>query len=145
MDYLSVSLKNTSKIAHNFLKNLRQKKNAATLVCLQGDLGSGKTAFTKELAILLGIPKKEVTSPTFVIMKIFEIQHSLFERFIHIDAYRINSPKEMLNLGWKEIIRNPKNLIIIEWPERLKKILPNNPQWINFKFVNKSTRKIKIV
>jgi tRNA A37 threonylcarbamoyladenosine biosynthesis protein TsaE len=59
----------------------------------------------------------------------------------HIDAYRINA-QDILNLGWEEIITHPGNLVIVEWAERIKKIIPANAQWINFYWEEKEKRKI---
>lgn len=144
MKITSKNLKQTSKFAKKFLQNLVPAKSGATVVALSGNLGSAKTTFTKEVASHLGIKKKEITSPTFVIMKIFEIHHSLFSHLIHIDAYRIRNSKEILHLGWREIISNPKNLVLLEWPERIKKILPRQTQWVYFKFIDKNIREIRI-
>lgn len=114
----------------------------ATVVTLSGDLGAGKTAFTKEFGNLLGIPHDQITSPTFVIMKIFEIHNSKFEHLIHIDAYRLENEQELVSLGWKDIIEDPKNLILIEWPEMVKGLIPEGAHKLSLKFVDETTREI---
>ena len=108
-------------VEKEFVKN----DGGALIVGLYGDLGSGKTAFTQVVAKCLGV-KETVTSPTFVIEKIYKLDHRDFEHLIHIDAYRLKNGDELLHLGWEEIAKNPKNIIFIEWPERVAEILPNN-------------------
>ncbi len=138
---LSKSLSDTRAIAEDFLDSLKTAEHA-TVVALSGDLGAGKTAFTKELGNLLGIPHDQITSPTFVIMKIFNIRHSLFEHLIHIDAYRLEDEQELVSLGWNEIIEDPKNLILVEWPEMVKGLIPKDARKLSLKFVDESTREI---
>lgn len=145
MKIISKSLKETEKIAREFLaKRLAKNENDAIVVGLYGDLGSGKTAFTQAAAKCLGV-KETVTSPTFVIEKIYKLDHKNFDHLIHIDAYRLKSGDELLHLGWKEIARNPKNIIFIEWPEKIAEILPNNIEKIHFTFIGPSSRGIEIV
>lgn len=112
----------------------------ATIFCLYGDLGSGKTTFTKGFVSAFGV-KQNVTSPTFVIEKIYKLpKPTNFQHIIHIDAYRLNSGEEMIELGWNEIIENPENIILIEWPEKIVDILPKNIKKIEFTFVDEDKR-----
>ena len=67
-----------------------------------------------------------------------------FDNLIHIDAYRIENSDEILKLGWKEITGNPKNLIFIEWPERLSDILPRDMDNIYLTFIDKNIRDIEV-
>jgi len=143
MQIISKSLNETEKIAKDFLEKLSIASKEATVVGLYGDLGSGKTTFTQSIAKLLGI-KDFVTSPTYVIEKKYPIKYKNFENLIHIDLYRIESSKELLHLDWQEIISNPKNLILIEWPEKIGEIMPKNSLKINFEFVSENERKIDI-
>jgi len=112
-----------------FLYNTGMK---ATVVVLQGELGSGKTAFAKALGKMMGI-NEHIVSPTFVIMKSYNIDWKGFKKLIHVDAYRIESESELLNLGWNELVENPQHLILIEWPERVEGILPKDSRRIFFK------------
>lgn len=115
----------------------------ATIFCLYGDLGSGKTTFTKGFVSAFGV-KQNVTSPTFVIEKIYKLpKPTNFQHIIHIDAYRLNSGEEMIELGWNEIIENPENIILIEWPNNISDILPSNTRSIYFKFIDENTREVK--
>lgn len=95
----------------------------ATVVALRGDLGSGKTAFVKECAKILGI-NETLTSPTFVIMKRYQMGERRicknFTHLIHIDAYRLGQAKDLQAIGWDAIIKDSGNLVMIEWPERVE-------------------------
>jgi len=153
---ISKSIKETKKIAKIFLDKIlkdKKKRKGAFIVGLSGDLGAGKTAFTKSIAKHLKI-KSRVFSPTYVIMKKYSLplprgsaqraRGSNYKFFFHIDAYRLESEKDLLNLGWEEIVNNKEHLIFIEWPENIKKAMPKNSKFIyisdnknrskNFKF-----------
>ncbi len=118
-------------IAREVLASCAQKETA-TVIALTGDLGVGKTAFTKELAKLLGVTH-EVTSPTFVIMKSYPVStHSFFKTLTHIDAYRIESEDEIRVLGFSELLKDPTQLICIEWPEKIQNSVPTDALTISF-------------
>jgi len=130
-----------SDIAREVLESCSQK-NTAQVLALQGDLGVGKTAFTKELAKLLGI-MNEVTSPTFVIMKSYPIaNHPFIRTLTHIDAYRIESDDEMRVLGFDAILRDASQLVCIEWPENIESLIPKDALKINFTLNSDGTRDI---
>lgn len=139
----STSAEETVRIAGSFIQNLLSEApiKTARVVALSGNLGSGKTTFTQAVAKALGI-EEQVTSPTFVIEKIYKIQSTGFTHLIHIDAYRIESPQELEVLGWKEIVADPHNLILIEWPERISTLLPPQYTQVSFTFVDDTTREI---
>jgi tRNA threonylcarbamoyladenosine biosynthesis protein TsaE len=110
--------------AGDFGRGLRPRTNEATLVTLSGELGAGKTAFTKAAAKALGV-EETVTSPTFVLEKIYSLPAgNAFGRLIHIDAYRLESGAELAPLGFDELMRAPGNLILLEWPEKVADALP---------------------
>ncbi len=142
MKVISKSLADTADIASTILKNLKSNKKGATILLLRGDLGSGKTTFAQALARELGV-KNYVTSPTFVLMKGYKVNHPIFKKLIHIDAYRLNRGQDLLSLGWEEIASNPRNLIMLEWPERVTDIFTGAEQQINFKFIDENTREIQ--
>ncbi|MEA2097681.1 MAG: tRNA (adenosine(37)-N6)-threonylcarbamoyltransferase complex ATPase subunit type 1 TsaE [Patescibacteria group bacterium] len=122
---------------------MNKKKNSNWLICLSGDLGGGKTVFTQGLAKGLGV-NGIVNSPTFLIMKKYNSSKKANKKYnlYHFDCYRISSYKEILDLGFPEIISGENNIIVIEWPEKIEKILPKNRLNLNFKFVDENTRKI---
>jgi tRNA threonylcarbamoyladenosine biosynthesis protein TsaE len=103
----------------------------ATVVTLSGELGAGKTTFAQKLARELGV-EEHVTSPTFVLEKIYRLNGRQFERLVHIDAYRLESSRELEVLGFKELLDDPKNLILLEWPERVPELVPKDAISIRF-------------
>ena len=164
MKVLSKSLEETNKAAQDFLNKLSPKDNSATIVGLFGDLGAGKTTFTQALAKNLGVTEV-VTSPTFVIEKIYLLKDGekpaesslyltktnrsdsfppVFERLIHIDAYRLDKASELLNLGWAHLINNNDNLIILEWPEKVKECLVNITYQVKLEHQADEIRSIEI-
>lgn len=139
---ISQSVEQTKELAQSFLNQLTPLKNKATVVELVGDLGGGKTTFTKYFAEALGVTDT-VISPTFVIQKRYHIpNHPQFKTLIHIDAYRLENPSEILKLDWKEDSKNPENLILIEWSSKIKEHIPESQQ-ITFNFIDENTREIK--
>lgn len=145
MQKISKSTGDTQKIAKKFLDKIKskswQKKNkTACIVGLYGDLGTGKTTFTKYAAKILKI-KRKVGSPTFVIMKRYPLRHEMFKNFYHLDAYRLKNEKELLALGWKDIVANKENLVFIEWPEKVKKAMPRKHHKIKIKHTKAGHRK----
>ncbi|MCX6702356.1 MAG: tRNA (adenosine(37)-N6)-threonylcarbamoyltransferase complex ATPase subunit type 1 TsaE [Candidatus Wolfebacteria bacterium] len=140
------SLKESKKLAEELADKLSKKasiKNALVLA-LSGDLGSGKTTFTQNFLRHLGV-KQKITSPTFVLLKRYKIYDLRFKNAYHVDAYRIKNPKEMDVLGFKEILKNPRNVVLIEWAENIKKILPRNTIWLKFEHGEKENiRKVQM-
>ncbi len=136
------SLEELDAFAQKFISGLRRADEHATLVALSGDLGAGKTAFTKAVARALGV-SEDVTSPTFVLEKIYKLADKPWKHLIHIDAYRLESGHELLSIGFVEIYRDAGNLILLEWPEKVpsalegKKALP-----MHFKHVSETVREI---
>lgn len=116
-------------------------KKRVLVIGLKGELGAGKTCFVKGFAEGLGV-KETVVSPTFVLLKIFKLSRRKFKRLIHIDAYRINSGKELKVLGWEKLLKNSQNIIIIEWADKVRGILPKNYFQVKFKHFKEKERKI---
>ena len=144
MKVLSKSVEETEKVAKNFIDKISMGVyDKALVVGLYGDLGSGKTTFTQSIAKIFGITE-DITSPTFVIEKIYPIDHAKFTNLVHIDAYRLDSAKELLVLDWERTVGDAKNIIFIEWPERVAEILPGNHAKILFKFISEFEREIEI-
>lgn len=116
----------------------------ASILALRGDLGAGKTTFVQTIARELGV-KETITSPTFVIMKKYELFNQSFKTVIHIDAYRLKDSRELEVLGWNELVANPTNLICIEWPERVEPLIPSNARHIQFIFIDEHTRLVEYI
>ena len=129
---------------------LAKQLNGGEVGALSGDLGGGKTTFTKGLAKGLGI-KSPITSPTFVLERKFDLQDGKKGvhtdpplQLHHFDVYRLNNEQELLDLGFEEILSSSKNITIIEWAERVKKVLPSETIWVTFEWVDENERKIII-
>ncbi|MBU4480049.1 tRNA (adenosine(37)-N6)-threonylcarbamoyltransferase complex ATPase subunit type 1 TsaE [Patescibacteria group bacterium] len=156
MEKFAQSVANKIHSAPVTVKSLKQSSGKAVIFALYGNLGSGKTTFTKSFISAFGV-KQTVTSPTFVIEKIYKLpklfkqnkklgnrvsKSGEFKHIIHIDAYRLNSGEEMKSLGWEEISNDPKNIILIEWPEKIADILLKDTKKIKFKFIDENKREI---
>lgn len=145
---ISSSALQTKHIAQDLAKTLleTQATKDARVLALAGELGSGKTTFTQGFAKGLGV-KEKILSPTFILLKAFKIQHPSFRAFYHIDCYRLDSPvRELLHLGFKKIIADPRNIVLIEWADRIKPILPPNTPWVYFSHAKKGlTKRIMVV
>ncbi len=122
---------------------VEQKKEKALVLALVGELGSGKTTFVQNLAEALGI-KEKVLSPTYLILKKFDFPQSSFTTFYHIDCYRIEEPEELLKLGFEEIVNNPENVVVIEWADKIRSVLPDHYLKLNFEVTGEEKRKINI-
>ena len=158
--YLTKNPSETKKLGEKLAKRILKEKlkKRAVIIGLAGELGGGKTTFLQGFAKGLGI-KEKILSPTFVILKKFKIPNPLdakrtprrvafqipkFKHFYHIDCYRIDKPKHILDLGFKEIISFPQNIVAIEWADRIQKIMLKGTIWIKLKFINKQKRQITI-
>lgn len=108
-------------IEEAFIDYQVQGKRGAAIVGLVGDLGAGKTTLVKEIAARFGV-KDQVTSPTFVIAKWYDMEDSghHFKKLIHIDAYRIQDEAELIAIDFDQICKEDGALVIVEWPENIK-------------------------
>ena len=123
-------LESLQQEAERFVRTLSPKENIATLITLSGELGAGKTSFTQGVARALGI-QESVTSPTFVLEKVYELpEGKKFKKLIHIDAYRLEGEGALKPLGFDELLNEPSNLMVLEWPERVAQELPEALQLV---------------
>lgn len=120
----------TQKAGGEFAKEIKD----GGVVCLYGDLGAGKTTFVQGVARALGIEGR-VVSPTFIIVR-------KYKNFWHVDLYRMNSIEEIDGLGLAEICADPKNIVFIEWPERMGKLLPKKRWEVKFNQIGDNEREI---
>ena len=138
--YITKSLDETLKLGEKLAQNFK-----FNIIGLNGDLGSGKTAITKGIGNYFGI--KNITSPTFVVMKIYETSKNIskIKKMIHIDCYRLETYDALLDIGLMEYINDDKNLIIIEWADKISSYLPKQTIYVNFKLgENENERIIEI-
>jgi len=148
---ISESPKETQKIACLFTEAILRRgpvsKKKALVVSLEGALGSGKTEFLKGVAKSLRL-KERIFSPTFLIMKSFSClpKKSLrakdsFKTLWHLDCYRLEKIKNIKELGFREIVEDSKNIIFIEWGDKIRKLLPK--KYIGLKFrIQKENRRM---
>lgn len=135
MEVTTNSPQQTEKIAYKFAKFLK----SGDIVALHGELGAGKTVFTKGLVAGLGITAK-VTSPTFIFCKTYRGKTKIVN---HIDLYRAKVISDLGNLGLDEIL-SKDSITIIEWPERLGSKLPKDRVDVFINVKDENTRIIKI-
>ncbi|MBD3282337.1 MAG: tRNA (adenosine(37)-N6)-threonylcarbamoyltransferase complex ATPase subunit type 1 TsaE [Candidatus Portnoybacteria bacterium] len=145
--YISKSPTNTKKAAKALAEEIKKKPlktKKALIFALKGNLGAGKTTFIQFLAKEMGV-KENITSPTFVLMKKYPLpSKNPFNYMYHIDCYRLKDHKDIIELDFEEIISAKENIVLIEWAEKIKKALPKETIWINFKILSEKEREINI-
>lgn len=124
----------TEKQTFNLGKKIAKNLKGGEVLALTGDLGAGKTIFTKGLAEGLGV-KKIVTSPTFILMNVYKLKtrNLKLKTLVHIDCYRLHDANELENIGATEYFGQADTVVVIEWAEKVKKILPKNRLNISIK------------
>jgi len=136
-----------------------KKASAARVIALVGELGAGKTAFVRGFARGLGIQRR-VTSPTFVLARRYRISsrnpytrnqktrgktstvHSLrhtvaYRWFWHVDCYRLKDEHDLKELGFHEILKDPRTIVVIEWAERIRRAIPRDALWITLRHIKR--------
>lgn len=125
---------------HKFAAEISEKISKGGLLKLFGNLGSGKTEFTKGLAQSLGIEKFSIKSPTYTYIRTYPRKNN---NFYHIDLYRIEESDELLLQEINEILSDPANIVVIEWAEKLKDIKHPAIE-IHFEYLDEKRRKITL-
>ncbi len=151
----------SAKQTYNLGKKLAQKLKGGEVLALTGELGAGKTVLIKGLAAGLGI-KKNITSPTFVLMKVYPITvnrqpsteakrlsvigyRSTINKFVHLDCYRTKNPQEIVDIGATEYFSQKDTVTVIEWADKIKSILPTRQtKKIIIRLKGKNLREITI-
>ena len=131
---------NNSDQTVNLGKEVAKKIKKGILITLYGNLGAGKTTFVQGLAKGLGV-KKRIISPTFVLVRNYALEAD--RKFYHVDLYRIDSTKDLIELGISELFEDTNNIIAIEWPEKISN-LPKKRIEVFFEYLDDNKRKIKI-
>lgn len=150
MEFITKSAKETEKVGQKVADLILEGKIAskkAVVLCLVGDLGSGKTTFTKGFAFRLGL-KKRILSPTFILAREYDLNRKTpFKELIHIDLYRMegeNIKEELQGIGFSDIYADPKNIVVIEWADKAKAFLQNKGIWVKFKQETADKREITL-
>lgn len=128
------NLQETKNLAEKFAKSLKP----GDIVLLNGDLGAGKTTFTKYVFESLGVTQV-VNSPTFAILKSYQGKFN----FHHFDTYRITT-EEAIEAGFDEILLDKDSVIFVEWSENIAPLLPEKVKIVNIKQINENSREIEI-
>ena len=129
------SVEATWALAREFAAELKP----GDVVCLEGDLGAGKTTFTQGLAAALGV-KGRVTSPTFCIVQ----EHRGERNFlVHMDLYRLNGEDDVVAIGWEDYLAEGA-ILAVEWPERAGGLIPPDARHVRFRHLGEEKRKVAI-
>ena len=137
MKYLTKSPGETLKLGFELGKKLKP----GTVVALTGELGSGKTVFTKGIAKALGVKEYEyVNSASFIIVKCYESKKM---PLYHFDLYRLKSSKDLDTIEYEEYFYS-KGISVIEWADRARDVLPEKYINVKFKHMGEDKREIKI-
>jgi tRNA threonylcarbamoyladenosine biosynthesis protein TsaE len=123
-------------------EKLAREIKPGTLLCLPGDLGAGKTTFVQGFLESLGAIRPYI-SPTFVIMKQYDLPVPVngIERVYHLDAYRV-AAKDLSTLGFTEWLADKQGVVLLEWPEHARELIPKDAKNISFFWKSESEREI---
>ncbi len=134
MEYITNSPEQTEEIGEKLAKNLKN----GSVVAMYGDLGAGKTAFTRGMARGLGL-KSRVNSPTFTIVNEYIGERNLF----HFDMYRLGSSDELFDIGWEDYL-NREGICVVEWSENVSDAFDGSEIEVNIEKLSENERKITI-
>lgn len=132
VDEITQSEEETRQLAERFAANLQP----GDVVCLEGELGAGKTQFVKGLARHFGIDPDEVLSPTFTLIHEYRGKIPLY----HFDCYRMKSPEEALEIGAEEYFYG-EGVSVIEWSGKIKSLIPGHAVWVQIEVLGPDKRK----
>lgn len=138
--YVSNDLVDTMKFAYDLAKNAKP----GDIYCLEGELGVGKTVIAKGMGKFFSI-KENLTSPTFTILKTYDVKNKLIKKIHHFDLYRIKNIDELYNIGFDEYIGDKSSISIIEWPEVAYELLPKNIKIIKISKTNNNENSREII
>ena len=128
------------KFGNSFLRGV-EGRELPRVVCLWGELGSGKTTFTQGFAKGLGITSR-LLSPTFIIVRRHDIPNTSRVLY-HLDLYRVTSSEDVPAIGFADMIHEPESLVVVEWPERLGTLLPERRIDIRFETQNNGSHNLQ--
>lgn len=137
-EYITNNAEETSKVAAEIAKTLR----GGEILALSGNLGAGKTVFVKALAKALGI-EDTVTSPTFVLMKVYDADYQDIKKFVHADCYRLEGKEDLSDIGLGDYLTLNNTVVVIEWADKLLN-LPEHTINIKIDYIEEDKRKIVI-
>ena len=138
MEFITESSQETKDLGQKIAADLV----GGEIFALTGGLGSGKTTFVQGFSKGLGLTSR-IISPTFILMRKYRASD---KDFYHIDLYRLEKEvdKEVVNLGVTDIWGKPGNIVVIEWAEKIKDLIPKSAKWIFFENLGEDKRKITV-
>jgi tRNA threonylcarbamoyladenosine biosynthesis protein TsaE len=134
-EFTTSSVDETIRVGFEFGKQL----NVGDVVCLDGDLGAGKTHFVKGVASFFGIKPEKVSSPTYTLIHEYSGDISVY----HFDCYRLNHEQEALEIGAEEYFYGD-GVCLVEWPDKIESLIPEDAIWIEILHLSVNKRKINI-
>lgn len=138
MKIVSKNIDDTIRAAQDLAKRVK----AGDVIALYGHLGAGKTVFVKALASSLGI-KDTITSPTFVLMKVYSLPKGPVQNFVHVDCYRLDKPEDLSDIGLGDYLGQRDSIVVIEWADKIKN-LPADSIRVDIDYRSNEKREIKI-
>jgi tRNA threonylcarbamoyladenosine biosynthesis protein TsaE len=136
---MTVIITKSAQKTRDLGRKLGQLLQSGDLLCLQGDLGAGKTTLTQGIAAGWG-SSDSVSSPTFVMVNLYRAADET--PLYHMDAYRIESLPEAAQLGLDDMLA--EGALIVEWPERIEPLLPKERLWLNLTHISETERQLEI-
>lgn len=124
----------------SFAKKIAKYLSIGDIVFLTGDLGSGKTTFTKGVAEHFKFDATEVHSPTFVLMNEYKAKVPLY----HFDLYRLSGIDDLESIGFEDFFYGEDGISLVEWAQKLEELAPDEYLEVNIKYVDQKTRKITV-
>lgn len=137
-EYIAKKVADTEKIAKDLAKNL----TGGELIALSGNLGAGKTVFVKALAQALGV-SDNITSPTFVLLKVYTPNNKKIKKFIHVDCYRLEGKEDLSDIGLSDYLNDDNNIVVVEWADKVLN-LPEKTIRVNIDYRGGDERHIVI-
>ncbi|MCB1231366.1 MAG: tRNA (adenosine(37)-N6)-threonylcarbamoyltransferase complex ATPase subunit type 1 TsaE [Verrucomicrobiae bacterium] len=123
-----------------FGAEIAESLKAGDVVALVGQLGAGKTHFTKGIVSGLGGDPEAVTSPTFTL--VHEYASGCRVPVFHFDFYRMDSAAEVLGIGWEDYLDEAEGILLVEWADKFPELLPAGTKWFRFEILNDGSRKL---
>ncbi len=140
MEYTTKTIEETKKLG----EGLGSKLCGGEVICLYGELGAGKTVFTSGL-INFFLPKKRILSPTFIIVRHYPVIDPKIKNIYHADLYRMTNDGEIESTGLTEFINKPDSIVLVEWAEKMGKLLPKARIDVKFLITGENERNISII
>ena len=137
-EYITANSEETEKIARQLAGVLR----GGEVLALSGNLGAGKTVFVRALAKALGV-KENITSPTFVLMKVYDLPDQKIKKLVHADCYRLEGKEDLVDIGLGDYLLSPETIIVIEWADKVLH-LPAGTINIKIDYLEDNKRRLRI-